>query len=31
MIKAFITLQGMGRQLDPDFNMTAEAAPSCNA
>jgi len=27
MIKAFITLQGMGRQLDPDFNMTAEAAP----
>ncbi|RLA12961.1 MAG: 2-polyprenylphenol 6-hydroxylase [Gammaproteobacteria bacterium] len=27
MIKAFITLEGMGRQLDPDFDMVAEAAP----
>lgn len=27
MIKAFITLEGMGRQLDPDFDISAEAAP----
>jgi len=27
LIKAFITLEGMGRQLDPDFDMVAEAAP----
>jgi ubiquinone biosynthesis protein len=27
MIKAFITLEGMGRQLDPDFDMAAEARP----
>ena len=27
MIKAFITLEGMGRQLDPDFDMAGEAAP----
>lgn len=27
LIKAFITLEGMGRQLDPDFDMAAEAAP----
>jgi len=27
MIKAFITLEGMGRQLDPDFDIAAEAAP----
>lgn len=27
LIKAFITLEGMGRQLDPDFDMGAEAAP----
>lgn len=25
--KAFITLEGMGRQLDPDFDMAASAAP----
>lgn len=27
MIKSFITLEGMGRQLDPDFDMAGEAAP----
>lgn len=27
LIKAFITLEGMGRQLDPDFDMVSEAAP----
>jgi ubiquinone biosynthesis protein len=27
LIKAFITLEGMGRQLDPDFDMASEAAP----
>ena len=27
LIKAFVTLEGMGRQLDPDFDMVAEAAP----
>ena len=27
LVKAFITLEGMGRQLDPDFDMVAEAAP----
>ena len=25
MIKAFITLEGMGRQLDPDFDIAGEA------
>lgn len=27
LVKAFITLEGLGRQLDPDFDMAAEAAP----
>jgi ubiquinone biosynthesis protein len=27
MLKAFITLEGMGRRLDPDFDMAGEAAP----
>jgi len=27
MFKAFITLEGMGRSLDPDFDMAGEAAP----
>lgn len=27
LIKAFIALEGMGRQLDPDFDMAGEAAP----
>src|SRR5690606_25991226 len=27
MIKAFLTLEGLGRQLDPDFDMAAEARP----
>ena len=27
MIKAFLTLEGMGRQLDPDFDMAAETRP----
>lgn len=27
LIKAFITLEGMGRQLDPDFDMASEATP----
>lgn len=27
LIKAFIALEGMGRQLDPDFDMTHETAP----
>ncbi|APP78081.1 2-polyprenylphenol 6-hydroxylase [Xanthomonas vesicatoria ATCC 35937] len=27
MIKAFLTLEGMGRQLDPDFDMATEARP----
>jgi len=27
LIKAFITLEGMGRELDPDFNVTDEALP----
>ena len=27
LLKAFITLEGMGRQLDPDFDIAAEARP----
>jgi len=27
MFKAFLTLEGMGRSLDPDFDMAGEAAP----
>lgn len=27
LIKAFITLEGLGRQLDPDFDIASEAAP----
>ncbi|WP_374246954.1 ABC1 kinase family protein [Zoogloea sp.] len=27
MIKAFVTLEGLGRQLDPDFDIAGEAAP----
>ena len=27
MIKAFLTLEGLGRQLDPDFDMASEAQP----
>ncbi len=27
LIKVFITLEGMGRQLDPEFDMAAECAP----
>ncbi len=27
LIKAFISLEGMGRQLDPDFDMAGEATP----
>ena len=27
MVKAFITLEGLGRQLDPDFDIATEAAP----
>lgn len=27
MIKVFLTLEGMGRNLDPDFDMASEAAP----
>jgi ubiquinone biosynthesis protein len=27
LIKAFITLEGMGRSLDPDFHMTSDALP----
>lgn len=27
MLKAFITLEGMGRRLDPDFDMAGQAAP----
>ncbi|HRN62840.1 MAG TPA: AarF/UbiB family protein [Luteimonas sp.] len=27
MIKAFLTLEGMGRQLDPDFDMAGETRP----
>jgi ubiquinone biosynthesis protein len=27
LVKAFITLEGMGRELDPDFDMTGEAMP----
>jgi ubiquinone biosynthesis protein len=27
LIKAFITLEGMGRELDPDFDMVGEAIP----
>ena len=27
MIKAFLTLEGMGRQLDPDFDMASAARP----
>lgn len=27
MIKAFLTLEGMGRQLDPEFDMASEARP----
>ena len=28
LVKAFISLEGMGRQLDPDFDMASEAAPT---
>jgi ubiquinone biosynthesis protein len=31
MLKAFITLEGMGRSLDPDFDMASEAAPGDRA
>jgi len=31
MLKAFITLEGMGRSLDPDFDMASEAAPVIKA
>ena len=31
MFKAFITLEGMGRSLDPDFDMASEAAPIVEA
>ncbi len=31
MLKAFITLEGMGRSLDPDFDMASEAAPVVEA
>lgn len=27
MLKAFVTLEGMGRSLDPEFDMASEAAP----
>ena len=27
LIKAFVTLEGLGRQLDPEFDIAAEAAP----
>jgi len=27
LVKAFITLEGLGRQLDPEFDMASEAAP----
>jgi ubiquinone biosynthesis protein len=27
LMKTFVTLEGVGRQLDPDFDMTAEASP----
>ena len=27
LIKTFVTLEGLGRQLDPDFDMVGEAAP----
>lgn len=27
LVKAFISLEGMGRELDPDFNMATEAMP----
>jgi ubiquinone biosynthesis protein len=27
LIKTFVTLDGLGRQLDPDFDMTAQATP----
>lgn len=27
LIKAFVTLEGLGRQLDPDFDIAGEAAP----
>ena len=27
LIKVFLTLEGLGRQLDPDFDMAAEASP----
>jgi len=27
MIKVFVTLEGLGRSLDPDFDMASEAAP----
>jgi ubiquinone biosynthesis protein len=27
LIKAFVSLEGMGHELDPDFNMAAEAVP----
>jgi len=29
LIKAFITLEGLGRGLDPDFHMAEEALPCC--
>ncbi|TVQ39797.1 MAG: ubiquinone biosynthesis protein UbiB [Wenzhouxiangella sp.] len=28
MLKAFVTLEGMGRSLDPEFDMASEAAPA---
>ncbi|MGY6629773.1 MAG: ABC1 kinase family protein [Wenzhouxiangella sp.] len=31
MFKAFVTLEGMGRSLDPDFDMASEAAPVVEA
>src|SRR5690606_23269353 len=27
MVKVFVTLEGLGRALDPDFDMASEAAP----
>lgn len=31
MLKAFLTMEGMGRSLDPDFDMAGEAAPIIEA
>ncbi len=30
LLKAFITLDGLGRQLDPEFNLVQEASPQLN-